>query len=303
MVRVDAVAIGSTSGSATVLENIIRFSCKQVSPEGVLVEPIPVINNVQPATAESRNKHWEIELELDSDNLTVFRGIAVNTDPLSRVLSDVNRNSAIGYFLVAGVDTAGNNVSYSFETLKTWLSFHRGHVSSAPNVARHPSLYRFICTGTRTVGSLNISGTDTTGERYVRINSVTVNGLPATNVLTYDWELVGATGTNILNARHSPGSYQALGVSEPSGKHWAFRLVFDSNTDIFNNYIKEDVANPVIGSAIVVSLQKTDGSARLHTYHTSKCYISGNAPSSITEKNIYNPGALEFICIGTRVDS
>ena len=295
LVRVDAVAIGVSSGTYTVIENIIRFSCKQVSPEGVLVEPIPVINNVQPATAESRNKHWEIELELDSDNKVAFRD--------SAIISDVNRNAAIGYFLVAGVDTAGNNVSYSFESLKTWCSFHRGHVSSAPNVARHPSLYRFICTGTRTVGSNSISGTDTTGERYVRVNSVTVNGNPAYNVLTYDWELVGATGTNILNARHSPGSYQALGVVEPSGKHWAFRLVFDSSSDIFNAWIKESESNPFIHSTVAVSLQKTDGVARIHTYQIDKCYVSGNAPSSITEKNIYNPGALEFICIGTRLDT
>lgn len=41
MVRVDKVAIGSSSDVA---ENIIRFSTRLVSPDGALVEPIPVIN-------------------------------------------------------------------------------------------------------------------------------------------------------------------------------------------------------------------------------------------------------------------
>lgn len=303
MVRTDAVAIGSSSGAAGVCESIIRFSNRLVSPDGVLVEPIPVINLVNPAAVSDRPRYWETELELDGDNITLMRGTAVNGTGTSRVIKDIARNDAISYMFASGTDTAGNSVSYDYESDMIYCSHAEGHVSNEPGTTRSPTLYRFLTLGTLTVGASTIAGSESTHEKYDRIDSVVANGVTATNILKYDWYLVGSEGGDILYPRTTPSIYTGVSAVEPSGKHWRIVLTFDTYTNCFDGNIGQTTANTPLATTLAINLHKTDGGTRTHTYQALVTHVTGFVKSSVRERDLYHPGVVELICNGSRTDS
>lgn len=303
---VDKIQIGSTSTSGEVIEGIVRFSERLASPDGALVKPVPVINLINPATTINSHTFYEMELELDSDNITAMREqVVTNASTTTRVLRDNSENDRVDRFIVNSVNTSCQIVSYLYETQKVWLSAAAGGVSNRPGTARNTSVYKFLCIGSRTIGSTEITATQTGDERYTGIQKVelTSGTLVATNILDYNWSLVGPDGGDIVAPRFTPNTYDAVGTLEFSGKHWIITLAFDTYTTIFNNYIKQTSGQVVIPSGVNIYLTKSDGTTRVHTYQSGMCWVRGYAPSNVIEKDTYHPGVVELVCIGQRIDS
>jgi hypothetical protein len=299
MVRVDKIHVGSSVGSYNTIEKIIRYSDRLVSPNGRLATPVPIVNDVKPAAKQDHYRYWDIEVVLDGDNPTIFTNMDCDGSG-GRILNDTDRNDGIGFFVVEGVDTEANIISYTFESGKVFLASTSGHVSNEPGVERSPVLYRFVCVGDRTEGSSSYTGSDSTTDQYVRVESVTINTESATNIMSYRWEMVGPEGGDILYPRFTPSVFDGIGVVEPSGKYWKFVITFDTSTTLFNNYIHSDAANDMIDYPVYITLTTSVGGTATHTLETSKVYVSGYQPSSLLESATYQPGAVELVCIGTR---
>jgi hypothetical protein len=244
-----------------------------------------------------------MEMEIDGDNLTAMRGIPVTSlSSTTRVLRDNSANDRIDYFAVNSINQSGAIVSYVYQTQKNYLTYAGGSVSNRPGTQRNPSVYRFICIGTRTIGTTEITASQTADERYTGITKITVNGVDVTNILDYSWELVGPDGGEMVAPRFTPNTYAGVGVREDSGKYWKLKFVFDTYTTAFNSYISDTGVNAVIPT-LTVTLMKADCTERVHTYEASKCYVTGYAPSNVAENETYNPGVVEVACIGIRADS
>jgi len=301
---VTKVALGYDSTNADTALAIVRFSDRLVSPDGAMVEPVSVINTVKPATVGQRASYYEMELELDSDNSMFYDQQVTSGVATSRALRDSAANGRIDYFIVNLKDTAGATVSYLYETQRVYLTGASGRVSNEKGTERNPTIYRLICRGNKTVGNTDITakGGASKEVQYTGISSVVLNAganTTAVNILEYEWEFVGPDGSDILDVRTTPNTYEGVGVTEWSGKHWRLKLTFDSYTDIFDSYIEDDAVNPVIAAVVNVVMKTAAGSTQVHSYETSKCYIS-NVDGETVEKATRNPVTYELVCIGTR---
>ena len=270
-----------------------------------MVDPVPVINTTKPATVAQRGRYWEVEIEVDSDAPAVFKNTQQVTTgtAASRALMDSADNARIDYFIVNHIDTAGSTVSHLYETQRVYLVYAKGRVSNEKGVDRHTTVYRFICRGNRSVGSTAISGSQANDEQYTGIQKITVNSSDCTNILWYEWEFVGQDGGDILTPRFTPNTYESVGVTEWPGKYWRLRFGIDSTSTVFDSYINDDGANAVIPD-LSVTIVKSDGNTRVHTYQASKSYVSNFDPSSeVAERATYNTSVVEVVCIGTRTDT
>jgi hypothetical protein len=215
LLRVSNVAIGYDSSNATTAVSIVRVSDRLVSPEGAMVEPVPVLGQNQPATVAQRGRYWEVELELDSDNIDMFRTQDVVSGAGSgQAWEESSDNNAIDYFMINFEDTAGNTVSHLYESDRVYLAYARGRVSNEKGVDRQSTVYRLFCIGNRTVGSTAITAKGGTDEQYTGVQKIAVAGTDVNNVLWYEWEFVGQDGGEILSPRITPNTYEAVGVTE-----------------------------------------------------------------------------------------
>ena len=304
LVKIDKVAVGYDSGNYTTISRIVRHYDELMSPDGDMVEGIPVLTSNQMATVAQRGRYWMIELEIDSDNITAFRTQDVvsggTTAPAWRETSD---NPAIDYFVVSGTDSAGATKSFTYETDRVYLVGARGRVSNEPGVEYHTSTYKFICIGNRTRGSTTLSGTDSASESYTGVAKCTVNTVDIDNVYVYEWEYVGVNDGDILIPRFTPNKYEAVGVTEYPGKHYVIRVTMDTyDTTWYDSLINDDGANSALTS-FTVTLNKAGGGTRVHTYQANKVWVRRHPASETTDGGVRNTGEVELICIGTRVDT
>ena len=160
------VAIGYDSSNKENVTAIVRFSDRLVSPDGMLSEPISVINTTDPATVGHRHRHWEMELELDTDNTTAFEGTQVTSGAAaSRALRQGADNGAIGYFVVNFYDTGATLRSYTYESGRTYVTNVRGRTNNERGTERNTTVYKLICRGNRTTGTAAISGSAATNDK------------------------------------------------------------------------------------------------------------------------------------------
>jgi len=303
LVNVTKFAIGYDADNCEVVEALVRVSDRLISPEGGMVEPIPVIGATKPATVAQRGRYWEIEVEVDSDNITAFRETDVDNAASDQfALQDSEDNDAIEYFLVNYKNSAGTTVSKLFESGRVYLTYARGRVTNEQGVDRHTTTYRFICRGNRTIGSTAIAGTASHDEQYIGITKIAVNGTDMTKIRSYEWEFCGPDGGDIVTPRITPNTEEPVGVTEWDGKHWKIRIEMDTyDTTWIGSLINDDGANTALTS-FAVTLTTTTGT-RVHTYQANKVYVINGPDDTVSERSLYNPGVIDLICIGTRTDT
>jgi len=304
LVKIDKVVIGYDSDNYTTISRIVRHYDELMSPDGDMVEGIPVLTSNQLATVAQRGRYWMIELEIDSDNITAFRTQdVVSGATTATAWRETSDNPAIDYFVVSGTDSAGDTKSFTYETDRVYLVGARGRVSNEPGVELHTSTYKFICIGNRTRGSTSITGSDSTSESYTGIQKCTVNGTDIDNAYIYEWEYVGVDGGDIVVPRFTPNTYEAVGVTEYPGKHYVVRITMDSyDTTWYGSLINDDGSNAAL-SSFSVTLNKAGGGTRVHTYEASKVWVRRHPATETIDGALRNTGQVELICIGTRVDS
>ncbi len=294
------LGVGYDSTHYTAIANLRRWSEKLVSPDGDMVRPIEVINTVAPVSVSHRHRYYVMEAELDSDNVEAFTTQQVESgDAASRAMRDGALNDPVGYFVVQFKDTAGGNVSHTFEAGKVYLVGGRGFCSNEHGTTSNSSIYSFLCYGTRTVGTTNLSTAVATDRKLTGITNVTCNGAASTNILSVEWEYL-----TDIQPQFMPNVTAALGIKEWTGKYWVLRVTTDTKTSIFDSYISDTGAGTVIPSlSVAYSAVKYDGTIQTetHTYEANKCYISRVDPAVEARwQGERNPVTYEIICIGTR---
>ena len=65
--KVLQVDIGRAPDDFVSINNIVYFAEKVISPDGVLVDPLSMINGWNPAGVHQNHKYWELTLQLDTD--------------------------------------------------------------------------------------------------------------------------------------------------------------------------------------------------------------------------------------------
>ena len=142
-----------------------------------------------------------------------------------------------------------------------------------------------------------------TDRKITRIQKITVNTTDVENVLDIDWEFVGPDGGDILEPQFVPNLINALDVEEWDGKHWRFRIVLDSDADIFDTYWSQNGVHTVIPT-FSITLEIAGGDTQVWTFGSSKTYVSrkgdSNAQGKYAEED-YQEGVYHLISIGTRV--
>jgi hypothetical protein len=294
------LGIGYDSSHYTAIGNIRRWSEGLISPDGDMVRPIEVINTVPPVTVGHRHRYYTMEVELDSDNVEAFTDQQVeNGDASSRAMRDGALNDPIGYFVAQFKSTASANISHTFTSGKVYLVGAKGFCSNEHGTGANSTIYNFLCYGSRTVGTTNLTEAISTDRKLTGITKVTCNGVDSTNILGVEWEYV-----TDLQPQFMPNLTAAIGVKEWSGKYWIIRVTTDTKTSIFDSYISDSGAASALPTFIVTySAVKADGTQQTetHTYEANKVYVSRVEPSMEARwQGERNPVTYEFICIGTR---
>jgi len=150
---VTAVRIGwgAGGGQYTEIENIVSFSDRLISRDGQHVDPINVINDPVPRGVHHNQKHYVLELVLDSDNYEALYTQQVDTGvATSRAIRQGADNDPIDYFVVYIRESDGTTTTYTYESGKVWC-IGEVHEYSMERNLRHQgtTTYSFLCLGSR----------------------------------------------------------------------------------------------------------------------------------------------------------
>jgi len=105
--------------------------------------------------------------------------------------------------------------------------------------------------------------------KYMRVDSVTVNAVPATNVLKFSDEFVME-----MTPQFIPNTFQEQDLKQD--QHWrVLTFVIDSECAIFDGYFGVTVANTVIPANTAVDFTLADGAGttRTWTYSSAVGYM------------------------------
>ena len=294
---------GTAGTDYETVEALVRVSDRLVSPGGAMVEPLVVINQVNPAGVGHRGRYWEIEVEVDSDNPAFYlQDVDNTTGGTQAALEDDAVNTDIDGFAYYVEESDGTDVKYLFEAARVYLTRASGRVSNERGNDRNTAVYRFICRGnrTRTEEAAITSPGQVDDVQYTGVNGITISGASSTNILWYEWSFEAADGGDVLTPRFTPNTYESVGVTEWPGKVWRIRLAIDSETSVFDSFINDDGVGAVIPST-VITLDKAGGGTATHTYAATKVYVANYDPYlSMSEGSENNYGVIELLCYGTR---
>lgn len=115
----------------------------------------------------------------------------------------------------------------------------------------------------------------------IRIDAVSTPAGSSTNILSYRDDFV------MLNdPRFVPNVYEGIGMKFDHEYH-DITIIFDSDTDIFDNYIDDDGPNPVIPSFIVdftiITIATQTVATERWTYSVDQTYVRDRREGEIEE--------------------
>jgi len=147
----DNVKIGYDVGHCTTISNIAYYASFQVTPHSDgEVEPIEVLNYVEPLGYSGRHKVWQIVLGIDSDDYEAFYTQQVQSAvAASRAIKDNEDNYEIEYFVVTLKDSSGNSITHTFTSGKVSVMSVSSVFSNEPNKEYQITEYILQCWGER----------------------------------------------------------------------------------------------------------------------------------------------------------
>jgi hypothetical protein len=135
----------------------------------------------------------------------------------------------------------------------------------------------------------------------IRVDSVRTPAGTSTNVVSFRDEFIMQN-----DPRFVPNVYDGVGMKFDHEWH-QLTIVFDSDTDIFDNYIDDDGPNPVVPSLIVdftVVIIATEAQVTERwTYSANDIYVRGRGEGEIEAGRERQPFTYELIAYDDRAIS
>ena len=135
----------------------------------------------------------------------------------------------------------------------------------------------------------------------LRIDAVRTPAGTSTNIVSFTDEFVMQN-----DPRFVPNTYEGVGMKFDHEWH-QLTIVFDSDTDIFDNYIDDDGPNPVVPSLIVdftVVVIATEAQvSERWTYDADHIYVRGRGDGGVESGRERQPFTYELIAYDDRTIS
>jgi hypothetical protein len=153
---VTLVEIGRTPADHVNITNVVSFADRIVSPDGLMVDPLSVINTFNPGGVHQNHKYWEMELVLDTNWLpsdaapTAYWEYTQNVDLANATpaIVDAGANPDIEYFIVTIREHDGTVTTLTYadeETNQVWCVGKVTEISNEKDVRHQTTTFRFIC--------------------------------------------------------------------------------------------------------------------------------------------------------------
>ena len=135
----------------------------------------------------------------------------------------------------------------------------------------------------------------------IRIDSVRTPAGTATNILSFDDDYIMQN-----DPRFVPNTYEGVGMKFDHEWH-ELTIIFDSDTDIFDNYIDDDGTNPFIPSFIVdfqvVIVGTQTQVTERWTYTTNQTWVMERNDGKVEEGQERQPFEYRLLAYGDRTIS
>lgn len=135
----------------------------------------------------------------------------------------------------------------------------------------------------------------------IRVDAVRTPAGTATNIVSFRDEFIMQN-----DPRFVPNVYEGVGMKFDHEWH-ELTIIFDSDTDIFDNYIDDDGPNPVVPSLIIdftiVVIATQAQATERWTYTGNKIYVRGRDDGEIEPGRERQPFTYELIAYDDRTIS
>ena len=132
----------------------------------------------------------------------------------------------------------------------------------------------------------------------IRVDAVRTPAGTSTNILSFADEFITQN-----QPRFVPNVYEGVGMKFDHKWH-ELTIIFDSDTDIFDNYIDDDGPNPVVPSLIIdftiVVIATQAQATERWTYTGNKIYVRGRGDGEIEEGRERQPFEYRLIAYDER---
>jgi len=267
----------------------VSFADRVVSPDGDMVDPMTVINLYSPAGIHDNHTYWEMEMVLDTDyinntgtmtNYWAYHQQVQAAVGASRAIICNGDNYYIEWFrvIIRESDGTQTRLTYAAEDSElVWCIGETSNFNNEPGERHQTTTFKFICFGERVKDYKHAapwwtrSGTTEANVKYMRVDSVTVNALTATNILRFSDDFVMN-----MTPQFIPNTFQGQDLKQD--QHYRIlTIVVDSENAIFDPYISVTAANtliPIVNNIIVVfTLADGAGTVRTWTYTSDMKYV------------------------------
>ncbi len=140
-----------------------------------------------------------------------------------------------------------------------------------------------------------------TDRTYLGINKITVNVSDETNILDVDiWAVTDDLNEDLIKIRFTPNTVEGVGAKQWA-KGWLIKVVHDGFSDVWDNYIKEDVVNVVLPAFTVVfdTVEEGGFDTEIWTFEPNKCWVANRGDLTIDKDEDIGEGVVYVVCIGT----
>jgi len=268
------------------IDNVVSFADRVVSPDGDMVYPMTVINLYSPAGVHHNHKYWEMEMVLDTDyipdtgSMTTYWAYGQDVQALGGSQYAIvcnNDNNYIEWFKVYIRESDGSQtrLTYADEDQEiVWCISETSDFNNEPGTRHQTTTFKFICYGERTkthspANTYTRTAASEANVKYMRVDSIAVNAVTATNVLRFRDDFVMQ-----MTPQFVPNVFQGQDLKQD--EHWRIlTFVVDSECGIFDTYVDIITANTVVpaNTAVVFTLADGAGTTRTWTYSSSIAYI------------------------------
>lgn len=318
--RVAQVRIGydSTAAGHVVIENVVSFAERVVSPDGDLVDPLTMINSWNPGGVHQNQKYWELELVLDTNwypnsaNPEQYWAYYQDVDGAAGVAIDEDGpNANILYFVVYVREHDGTYVRLVYTrsapqdygaTNVLWCTGETSEISNETGERHQTVTFKFICLKERhryaTAAPTAAVAPEGSG-KIKRINHVQEGGTSSVNIIRFKEDFVMR-----MTPQFVPNRYQGVGLKQDE-KYRVITVTVDSETDIFDSMLEITAANdPAVTDFLVqFQLDDTAGTTETWTYEPSKTYLVNRREGEIGNTSERSTFEIEFISYGTKAVS
>lgn len=143
-----------------------------------------------------------------------------------------------------------------------------------------------------------------TDRLFMGIQKITVNSVDETNILDVDiWAIAEDMDEDLVEIKFTPNTVEGVGAKQWA-KGFLIKVVHDGFSDVWDNYIKTDVVNPVIPNFTVVFDIVEDALGdvtEIWTFQVNKCYVANRGPLTVDKEQERGEGVVFVLCIGTVV--